>query len=103
MEIERWQGLSLAEQLGNIASELSRAKHWEDQEDVDERFRSFERALRLIDLTLADRRWIGRRRELVILRHVADDLFAKTGRYDVTLETLIASLLPFAFLARSKK
>ena len=55
----RWARLSLAEQLANVGSEVGRLRRWRER---DERLATgaFERALELLDLTLADPRWRGR-------------------------------------------
>src|SRR5262249_60450549 len=55
----RWAQLSLAEQLANVGAEVGRMRPRRAGED---RARPFERALELLDLTLADPRWreIGR-------------------------------------------
>src|SRR3989344_9359629 len=54
----RWHKMSLAEQLGNIGSEVSRARRAEGKQE--ERFKAAtDRALELFDLTLSDVRWRG--------------------------------------------
>ena len=65
----RWLVLSLAEQLGNIGSEVHRARL--AQKVNESRFiAARDRALELFDLTLADVRWRGRIRELARAREV---------------------------------
>jgi hypothetical protein len=61
----RWRTLSLAEQLGNVGSEVSRAISWRARRREEHAERAFERALELLDLTLGDGRWTGRRRREV--------------------------------------
>jgi acyl-CoA hydrolase len=61
---------------------------------------AFERALELIDLTLADPRWRGRLKEIARAREVLCDA-ADGGRdYGATLEDLDRYFLDFAVLAR---
>ena len=59
----KWFTMSLAEQLGNIGSEVSRATK---QEGKDQKLftAATDRALELFDLTLLDQRWKGRWREI---------------------------------------
>lgn len=59
----RWFELSFAEQMGNIGSEVHRAINWFLKKD--ERFKNaFERALELFDLTISDKRWLSRNKEI---------------------------------------
>ena len=51
----RWWELTLAEQLGNVGSEVSRAARWTGR-NPDLATRALHRALELVDLTLADPR-----------------------------------------------
>lgn len=57
----RWHSLSLMEQLGNVGSDVARAAWWygKDQQRCQQ---AFERALELLDLTIADDRWKGRKK-----------------------------------------
>jgi len=84
----RWYQLSLVQQLGNIGSELSRARHWESKQDSQHRDQSLERALELLDLTLDDQRWRGRLKELTRLREVIGDWFCGQKYYQVPPQAL---------------
>lgn len=94
-----WQKLSLAEQLGNIGSEVSRARRWlgKDQKSYDG---AVERALELFDLTLGDPRWRKRLREIARLREVFCDAITGGKEYGSTLKDLERDLFYFAFLSR---
>jgi len=100
MNLEKWQKLSLAEQMGNIGSEFSRAKHWEENGDFDSRQKAFERMIELIDLTISDKRWRSRLSEILRLREVICDLLIRGRNYDVSLESLQNYFLFFALIAR---
>jgi hypothetical protein len=79
----RWFRLSLAEQLGNVGSEVSRALKWRERDPGIAR-RAFERALELMDLTLADPRHlrsVARVREIARTREVLVDFFAGSNEY----------------------
>lgn len=86
----RWWQLSLAEQLGNIGSEISRATRWSGRNE-DLARGALERALELIDLTLDDprhRRSLARLRELARARELVVDFFAGPNEYRSTAEGL---------------
>lgn len=97
----RWEEFSLAEQLGNIGSEVSRARNWKDKDK-----RSFEsavwRALELFDLTLQDHRWLGRLREINRAREIFCDVAFGNNNYGFTLEDLDRYFLRFALVAREE-
>ena len=65
MNIERWQGLSVLQQLGNIGSEVGRAFAWYAKGDTLHFEHAFARALELIDMSSADPQWGKRRKELL--------------------------------------
>lgn len=65
----RWQRMSLAEQLGNVGSEYSRARKWKEKGNVEFFDKAFVRLLELLDMTIMDNRWHGvRRKELARVR-----------------------------------
>jgi hypothetical protein len=98
----RWSSSSLAEQLGKVVSEVSRAvssptRHPQRTEAV--RYR----ALELIDLTLGDPRHPGslaRLREVSRLRNVVADFFARPNTYGSTAASLQNYLDACAVAAR---
>lgn len=96
----RWGQFSLAEQLANVGSEVGRMLRWRGR---DERLMTgaFERALELLDLTLADRRWRDRLREIARARELLCDAAAGGREYGTTLEALDRYFLAFAVAARS--
>ncbi len=95
----RWQTMSLAEQLGNIGSEVHRARM--AQLSHESRFlNACDRALELFDLTLTDRRWRGRLREIARSREVFCDAILGGKEYGSTLEQLEKYFDQFALLAR---
>jgi len=94
----RWQALTLAEQMGNIGSEVSRASLKQEKE---KEFQSaVERALELFDLTLADPRWKGRCREIARAREVFCDAALGGGTYKNSLSDLVSYFDEFAIMAR---
>lgn len=98
----RWHQLSLAQQLGNIGSEISRASKWRDR-NPDIARNAFERALELVDFTLDDPRIrcsISRLRELARLREVVVDFFDGPNQYQSTAESLQKYFDQYALAAR---
>lgn len=98
----RWQQLSLVEQLANVGSEVGRMRRWRDR---DERLmtKAFERALELLDLTLADPRWRDRLREIARARELLCDAATGGHEYNTTLEDLDRYFLAFAVAARNRR
>jgi len=96
----RWFTLSLAEQLGNIGSEVSRAKN--SNGDVDRSWPAIVRAFELLDLTISDSRWQTRLKELLRTREVLGDAILGGQEYHTTLEDMDRYFYYFALAARAK-
>ena len=75
LNAQRWHNLSLAQQIGNIGSEVARAFLWKSRGEIAQTEKAVDRFLELIDLTLADNRWRKRRLEVTRLREVLCDYF----------------------------
>lgn len=98
----RWRELSLAEQLGNVGSEVGRMRCRSGNDEASA-VAAFERALELLDLTLADPRWRGRRREIARARELLCDAASGGREYGSTVEDLDRYFLPFAVAARRNR
>ncbi len=97
-----WFELSLMEQLGNIGSEVSRACRAQGKDE--QRFHhAVNRALELLDLTLADARWRGRRWEIGRAREVLCDALFGGKEYQSSFADLERYFTQFALAARLKK
>lgn len=99
---EGWFRLSLAEQFGNIGSEISRAGSWSTK-NPDTARAALYRALELIDLTLDDprhRQSFPRLREIARTREVVVDFFAGPNEYGSTSASLQKYFDHFALAAR---
>ena len=94
-----WQKLSLFEQLGNIGSEVGRARKWHGRDEKTFQG-AVERALELFDLTLEDSRWKGRRLEIARAREVFVDAVFGGKEYKSSLEDLEKYFMQFALAAR---
>jgi hypothetical protein len=95
-----WRELTLMEQLGNIGSEVGRASRAHAQANEARFGSALGRALELFDLTLADERWAGRRKEIARAREVVCDFLVGNNEYGSTAESLDAYFLAFAVAAR---
>lgn len=97
-----WEKMSLAEQLGNIGSDIHRALRWQ-QTDPGSYNQSVMRAMELLDLTIRDSRWKTRLKELTRIQEVLGDAITGGTLYASTLEKLDNYLTHFAVAARIKK
>jgi len=99
---ERWFAFTLAEQLGNVGSEVSRTLKWRSRNpEIAER--AMARALELIDLTLDDPRHrssVARLREICRAREVLLDFLVGPNQYGSTAVTLQRYFDAFAVAAR---
>ncbi len=100
----RWHTFTLAEQLGNVGSEIGRAGQWQGKDHTHFEQAIF-RALELLDLTLADPRWIKARRlkEIARAREVVCDAFLGGHEYGTTFEDLDKYFYYFAYAARANR
>lgn len=77
----RWRRLSFFEQMANIGSEVERAILWRKKENADYSNRAFERALELLDLTIANNNNKPQLKELARLRESLVDYFSFNNDY----------------------
>ena len=97
----RWGTLTLAEQLANAGADVGRAIRAKATGD-DRRFvAALDRALELLDLTLADPRWAGpRAREIARMREVVCDFLVGDNVYAYTPESIEGYFMAFAVASR---
>jgi hypothetical protein len=101
----RWWAMSLAEQLGNVGSEVGRAVRWAST-NPSLAGSALERALDLLDLTLDDprhRRSVARLREIARAREVVVDFLAGENRYGSSAASLCKYFDDFARAARLRR
>ena len=98
----RWSQLAFLEQLANVGSEVERALNWRAKHHPAFSQRAFERALELIDLTLAGAESLSRLRELARLREAIVDYFAGDNHYASSEASWRRYFLPFAYAVRRK-
>ena len=101
----RWHTLSIAEQLGNVGSEVERAISWSEKGDQDHREQALGRMFELLNLTISDPRWrhLRRLRELTRTREVLIDFFYGDNTHNSTISDLKKYFFYLALLARKNK
>jgi len=96
----RWAEMSLAEQMANVGSEVSRALNWQKKGKKDLSQRAFNRALELLDMTIAPIKKYSRLRELFRVREALVDFFYGKNQF-CSSELLWRKYFDhFAYLAR---
>jgi len=102
LEAGRWARLSLVEQLGNAGSDVGRAIRARSGGHPERFEPALDRALELLDLTLADPRWAGpRRREIARSCEVVCDYLVGDNEYGSTAASLEGYFMTFALAARA--
>lgn len=96
----RWQNLTLMEQLANVGSDVARASRWQGK-DPQRCEQAFLRAIELLDLSITDDRWRGRRKELVRARELLCDAMLGGTVYGSNLASLDRYFFHFAVAARA--
>ncbi len=99
----RWGDLTLVEQLANIGTEFGRAARAKASGNEARFAGALDRCLELFDLTLADERWQGRRREPARAREVVCDFLVGDNAHLSSADSLDAYFLAFANGARQAR
>jgi len=92
----RWQSFSLMEQLANVGSEVERALKWTEKNNSDYSRLALERALELLNLTIADPKHISRLKELTRVREALLDYFLGNNEYRSTAQSCRIYFFAFA-------
>lgn len=92
--------MPLVEQLGNVGSEVGRISRWKAK-DPQACEKAFNRAIELLDLTISDPRWKGRRKELTRVREFLCDAMEGGSCYGSDLAGLDRYFYHFAVAARA--
>jgi hypothetical protein len=100
---DRWDLLSFAEQMANIGSEIERTISWKRKGRPEISSRAFERALELLDLTIADAKNRTRLRELLRVREAIADHFYFDNLYQSTSESWRQYFGSLLIAARGKR
>lgn len=98
--LERWCGFSLFFQLANVGTDVSRAISWRKKGDFVNSNDAFERAMELLDATIADPKNRGpRRKELLRVRETLKDYFLGDNEYKDTDEAWEQYFYNFCYAA----
>lgn len=100
LRLGRWKKFSFFEQMANIGSEVERAINWKNKKDEEYSEMAFERALELIDLTIADEKNRKRLRELTRVREVLADYFIGGNQFSSSDKGWKNYFYAFAFASR---
>lgn len=101
----RWESMTLAEQMGNIGSEVSRASSAKKRGDNARAIQAFERGLELIDLTVRHCQKIRNFpaiKELLLARELMCDTFLDFNTYKNDLTSFQKYFDDFALAAALK-
>ena len=96
---KRWFTLSLPEQFANIGSDVGRAISWKTKGDNLASQQALDRALELIDLTVADPKNKKRLREVLRMRECLADYFLGENQYKFTDQAWQDYFYYFSFIA----
>ena len=99
----RWAEFSLMEQLANIGSEVERTLNWRRKNNGELSRKALERALELLDLTIADPRHRRRLRELTRTREAMLDYFLGDNLFQSSERAWQKYFLAFGLAARRNK
>jgi len=98
----RWFELTFMEQMANVGSEVERAIKRRQEGDTVQYQRALERALELLELTIADARNRKRLREICRVREVLADYFCGDNQYGYTDEAWHNYFFAFAYAAQTQ-
>jgi len=86
--------------MANVGSEVERAIKWREKRNAQYSQMAFERALELLDFTVADGKNNKRLKELLRLREVLADYFAFENAYQSSDKSFQNYFYAFNFAAR---
>jgi len=99
----RWFELSIAEQLANVGCDIDRAIRWRNKGDLDYSRSAFERALELLQFTIADPKNKWRLKELCRAKEALIDYFVYDNEYCSTDEAWQKYFFVFNYMAALEK
>jgi phosphoenolpyruvate carboxylase len=85
LTLERWSKFSVFEQLANVGTDIARAFEGKKKNNAQYSEKAFERAMELLDLTIADpKNRGGALKELARVREALKDHFLCDNEYETT-------------------
>lgn len=100
MALGRWARMSFVEQMANVGSEVGRALNWRKKGNAEYSRLAMERALELLDLTIAETKGLPRLRELTRTREGLVDYFLGDNEYSSSEKIWANYFLAFNYAAR---
>jgi len=95
----KWFKFSLMEQLANVGSDVERTISWKKKGNKDYSNKAFDRALELLDLTIADPKNRKRLKEITRMREALVDYFLYDNEYGSTDELWQKYFFHFGYAA----
>lgn len=77
----RWKNMSFCEQMANVGSEVERALNWREKNNLQYSQKALDRALELLDLTIANVQQKTYLKELTRIRETLLDFFVGENFY----------------------
>lgn len=100
MDINRWNKFSLPQKLGNIGSEVARARLCEEKKDNLGRNAALERVLEMLDFILNAPSGASQKKELSLAHELITSWYLKKKVLDYSPSILEDYFTQFAFLIR---
>jgi len=97
----RWLELSFFEQMANIGSEVERSIKWKEKGKKEYFEKSFERAMELFDLTIEDKRNLGRLKEIIRAKEFFADFMIGDNVFHSKAQDWQKYFYAFNFAARA--
>ena len=99
MNLDRWNAFTLHQKLGNIGSEVARARLWEEKKDIQSRNLALGRTLEMIDATLSSTLPVSGKKELLKAKEVLGSWFSNDQEINYSPRLLEEYFTHFAYLA----
>lgn len=103
LDLEKWQKMTLLEQMANIGSEVIRAINWEKKQNSEYANLASERAVELFDLTLSCQKSEPTLKEVARARELWLDYFIGTNQYRQTGDSWEKYFIAFTLAAQARR
>lgn len=103
LTMDKWIGLSLAEQMGNIGAEVGRAINWKRKGNQEYADLAFFRSLELLDATKVATVGLPGLKEICRVREMWSAYFTGGENYGCDAAFFNAYFLQFGILSRQRK
>jgi len=97
---DRWNDMTIFEQMANIGAEVGRVMSWKKKKNEKMLMNAFYRAIELIDMTVQDPKNIKSLKEILRIKEVLGDQILGENQYQSSAESWDAYFMPFNLAAR---